>query len=526
MVGKRRTIHRFDGPGHGRYSDALVRSRALGPWTGICGGVLLAASAAAQVPPAEPPPLPADPVLEAAAAPSGQDLLEDAVQPAAGAPTLTLARAVAAALENNFALLQAVDTLASSRYRYTAALAQFYPKLTPSYQRSSVGPAVAVEAGQRLPWTGGSVTARMNLHSLDPTDSPFTRYSNFSFTLTQPLLRGFGPNASLYDLRNSRRDREGRERDLELERQGLAVEVARAFYQVIEQRTLLAVARQSLQRSQNLQRASEARLEVGLVSKLDVFRAQLQASQAEEAMVRAESALQDALERFRFLLGVDPSEPVEPAAVALSLELPPGPSAPLAVLVQRALAARLDLAEARDKVEDAQRGASLARQNLLPQLDLNLGVNKEGFGNSFSSAWSAGDQRVNLYFSASYPIERAGNLVNKALADIAVNGVRRTLRQRELEVETQVRAAVRELDQLRKSMELQKQGVDVAQQQLRLATLRYQRGLASNFDVVDAESSLVLARSALVGLLTRYQIARVELLRTTGDLDVARDFEQ
>lgn len=503
-----------------------MRSRALGPWTGICGGVLLTATAAAQVPPAEPPPLPADPVLEAAAERASQDVLEDAVQPAEGAPTLTLARAVAAALENNFTLLQAADTLASSRYRYSAALSQFYPKLTPSYQRSADDTRFLFDASQRLPWTGGSVSASASFRSLPAADAPLTRTSNLSFTLTQPLLRGFGPNASLYDLRNSRRDREGRERDLELERQRLAVEVARAFYQVIEQRTLMAVARQSLQRSQNLQRASEARLEVGLVSKLDVYRAQLQASQAQEAMVRAESALQDALERFRFLLGIDPSEPVEPAAVALSLELPPGPSAPLPVLVQRALAARLDLAEARDQVEDAQRGASLARQNLLPQLDLNLGVNKEGFGNSFSSAWSAGDQRVNLYFTASYPIERAGTLVNKALAEIAVNGVRRTLRQRQLEVETQVRAAVRELDQLRKSVELQKQGVDVAQQQLRLATLRYQRGLASNFDVVDAESSLVLARSALVGLLTRYQIARVELLRTTGELDVAREFEK
>jgi outer membrane protein TolC len=66
----------------------------------------------------------------------------------------------------------------------------------------------------------------------------------------------------------------------------------------------------------------------------------------------------------------------------------------------------------------------------------------------------------------------------------------------------------------------------VARQQLRLATLRYQRGLASNFDVVDAESSLVLARSTLASLISRHRIARVELLRTTGQLDVDREFQQ
>ena len=64
--------------------------------------------------------------------------------------------------------------------------------------------------------------------------------------------------------------------------------------------------------------------------------------------------------------------------------------------------------------------------------------------------------------------------------------------------------------------------MEVAAQQLRLSTLRYQRGLASNFDVVDAEGSLVLARSALVGLLTNYQVARADLLRATGMLDPAQ----
>ena len=64
---------------------------------------------------------------------------------------------------------------------------------------------------------------------------------------------------------------------------------------------------------------------------------------------------------------------------------------------------------------------------------------------------------------------------------------------------------MRELEQIQKSVELQRKAVEVADQQRRLAVLRYQRGLGSNFDVVDAESSLVTARSALVQLLTSYR---------------------
>jgi len=87
-----------------------------------------------------------------------------------------------------------------------------------------------------------------------------------------------------------------------------------------------------------------------------------------------------------------------------------------------------------------------------------------------------------------------------------------------------VRQALRELEQIQKSVELQRKAVEVADQQRRLAVLRYQRGLGSNFDVVDAESNLVTARSALVQLLTSYAVARLDLKRVTGTLDVDTEF--
>ena len=110
------------------------------------------------------------------------------------------------------------------------------------------------------------------------------------------------------------------------------------------------------------------------------------------------------------------------------------------------------------------------------------------------------------------------------MARIEVGSRERAVRQQELDVEQQVRQALRELDQIRQSVALQRQAVEVAAQQRRLAVLRYQRGLGSNFDVVDAESSLVTARSALVQLQTAYAVARLDLKRTTGTLDVETEF--
>lgn len=460
----------------------------------------------------EPPPSEDEPAAVA----------EEVVGPAPGAATVSLADAVDIALKKNFGLLTAADGVQSARITYSAARAQFYPQLVPSYSRASGSSSFGLEASQRLPWTGGSLSATALMTSVPGADLALTRSTGVQLLLRQPLLRGFGPNAAHYALRNSRRAQQAQERSFELSRQRLAVDVARSFYQIVQQRQLLTVSRQSLKRSQSLLKASEARLAVGLVSKLDVFRAELQASQAQDSMVRAQAALDTALEQFRVLLGLSPTEPLEPQAVELSDRLSDDVE-PMDAMLARARTRRLELQEGRDQIEDAQRTVSLARQNLLPQLDLNLGFTQGGLGTTLFNALGT-DRRVNVYFSASYPVERSSERASKAVAEIDVAARARGVRQQELQVEGEVRAAVRELDRIRKSVELQKKGVEVAEQQRRLATLRYQRGLASNFDVVDAEGSLVLARSALVGLLTSYRVARIELMRVTGDLDVDTEF--
>jgi outer membrane protein len=491
----------------------------------VCLGAVCGSAALAQERPPEPRATLEEPApLQGSEAARAEPIQEEPeLGPEPGAPTLALAEAVRLAVQQNFAILSAADALTSARIREDTSRAQFYPKLTPRILASSDDRGFFLDLSQRLPWSGGSLAASGGVRSIDGDGLPAAKSSDLRLLWSQPLLRGFGPNATYYDLTNSKRAKEAQERSFTLSRQRLAVQIASSFYSVVQQRQLLGVARQSYNRSEALLRASEARLEVGLVSKLDVFRAELQASQGQEAMVRTRAALETALEQFRNLLGLPPDHPVEPVAVTLP-ETIERDVEPTEVLVGRAIAARLDLQELRDQIGDARRTLSLARQNLLPQLDLNLELTRQGFGPSYSNAFTGGVNRLNFFLSSSYPLERSSDKANRSFAEMDLAARERNLRQREMEVASEVRSAVRELDRLMKSIDLQRKAVEVAQQQRRLATLRYQRGLASNFDVVDAEGSLVLARSTLVSLLTSYQVQRIDLLRVVGTLDVDKEF--
>ena len=208
------------------------------------------------------------------------------------------------ALEGNFALLTAAESVEASRLRYQAARAQFYPQITPRYVRGEEEHVLALDARQRLPWTGGSVTATSTLRSRPDDPVPATRTADLDLTLTQPLLRGAGPNATFFDLRNSRRQRVSQERALEL---GAPAGGGRRGARVLPGAAAAPAALGGAPEPR-AQRGPAAALRrrasrSGLVSKLDVFRAQLQAAQTSETMVRSEAALQDALEQFRALLG-------------------------------------------------------------------------------------------------------------------------------------------------------------------------------------------------------------------------------
>jgi outer membrane protein TolC len=129
-----------------------------------------------------------------------------------------------------------------------------------------------------------------------------------------------------------------------------------------------------------------------------------------------------------------------------------------------------------------------------------------------------------MFLSTSYPLDRSSENASFANSQIDLAAQRRQLRIVEYNIVNDVRAAARNVERIGKSIVLSERNTDFAEKQLRLATLRYQRGLASNFDIIDAENNLIQARSNYVSLVSDFHVAQIELKRVTGTLDVATEF--
>ena len=449
-----------------------------------------------------------------------------ASQPDPNAPeqVLSLEEAVRLALANNLNLLSTVDVVHGAQISEQVAESRFNFKVTPSYARgigeqSVVDQRFGLEVSKLLP-LGTTVSGTYR------SDSATNQLGNFNnsilgFGVTQPLLRGFGTKATEFELENSRRGLQGAERNLDLSRQRLVVDVVASYFNIVRQQGLVEVAEGSLVRNRELLRASEARLLVGLASKLDVFRAELQLSQAEEALILRHEALELAFDAFKFNLGLNPFERV-------SLEIVEPEYQPVDVdvdaLTELALRNRIEVREEHDRIDDALRGQAVSKQNLLPQLDLNMRYEQRGIGDSLGSSFNFQDSAFNVFLSTSYTLDRTSERASFALSQIDVDGRRRSLMLTEYNVANEVRAAARNVQRVGKSIVLQERNIDFAEKQMRLATLRYQRGLASNFDIIDAENNLIRARSNYVSLVTDYHVAQIQLKRVSGTLDIDKEF--
>jgi outer membrane protein TolC len=437
---------------------------------------------------------------------------------------LSLEEAVNIALSNNLNLQSTVDSVSSAQISTGLAASRFGFKLTPTFaggfgSETGQDRRYGFEASKLLPY-GASVSASARSDFVRNEFGNITG-SHLDFTVTQPLLRGFGKKTTEFDLTNAKRSLQSSERNLEITRQRLAVEVVASYYNIVRQQGLVEVAEKSAERSKELLRASEARLKVGLASKLDVFRAELQLSQAEESLITREEALELALDTFKFNLGLNPEnkvylEIVEPDYQPVVLDLE--------AQTKLALANRLEIREEKDRIQDTRRSLSVSRQNLLPQLDLNLRYQQTGLGNTFRESLDFDERGVGVFLSTSYPLDQSSERASVAQSQIDLAAKRRSVQLLEYNVAREVRAAVRNVERVGKSIVLQERNIDFAAKQLRLASLRYQRGLASNFDIIDAENNLIAARSNYVSLIADYNVALVELKRVTGTLDLQREF--
>src|SRR3954465_234691 len=315
----------------------------------------------------------------------------------------------------------------------------------------------------------------------------------------------------------ARAELEASEASRDAVRVALAAQVAKSYFALRSLDEQVDLTRRTVALREEALALQRKRLQGGVFSELEV-----RPLEAETAVVRAQLP---PLERDRereeaaltVLLGRSPKAVFE-SQVALKqvFEERPGPAVLPPGLPSELLLRRPDLVEAERQLAAATARVAVARSEMFPTITLTgfLGSESAALGNLFSGSPAATWQ---LAAGLVQPIFSGGRL--QARSEQAQARERQAL----LQYQQTIRAAFGEgrtplIVQKRalESFEAESAREAALAETLRLARLRYQNGVASQLDVIDAERGLLAARIARIEALRAQRAAIADLFRALG----------
>jgi outer membrane protein len=431
---------------------------------------------------------------------------------------LDLTTTVRFALDRNPAIRAARDSLTSARFGLDAAWVPFELSIQPS---GSVGTVTSLgqtagelEVGASLSqrfFTGTQVT--LNPSYAIATDGQ-SQSALFGTSISQPLLRGASRTSIRSGIDSAESALEGAGRQYRLTEMRVVLDAVAAHYAVLRAEQALRFEQASLRRVEGFVKATEVKEGIGLSDSIDLFRARLRLDQSQDSVQAAEKSVADALESLRTVLDLVPGYPIEPGGRIRRLSW----SIAEDEAVRVALSNRLEIDQADAAIRDARRGVLLAEDALLPQLDLVLSYNRLSSGGSFSDALGFDQESITFGLQTQGDFTPETQRLALEQSKLSLGATIRNAAQTRLGVENQVRSTMRRLQRAEERIENQRNRLKQSEGKLRLSRLKFERGLASNFDLLESETELLSAELGLVDAVVDQILSVYELRRTMGTL--------
>ncbi len=315
----------------------------------------------------------------------------------------------------------------------------------------------------------------------------------------------------------ARAELEASEASRDAVRLALAAQVAKSYFALRSLDEQVDLTRRTVSLREEALALQRKRLQGGVISEFE-----LRQLEAEAAVVRAQlPPLEREREReeaaLAVLLGRNPKEVFESKiALKQAFEERPGAAVLPSGIPSELLLRRPDIVEAERGLAAANARVAVARSEMFPTITLTgfLGSESAALGNLFSGSPAATWQ---LAAGLVQPIFSGGRL--QARSEQAQARERQALLQYQQTIRAafgEVRTALIVQKRALESFEAESAREAALAETLRLARLRYQNGVSSQLDVIDAERGLLAARIGRIEALRAHRAAIADLFRALG----------
>jgi outer membrane protein len=416
--------------------------------------------------------------------------------------TLTLEDAVSMGLANSRTLQASAARMAGAEARASEIHAGMLPslKLEGSYKRLSDVDPFRVQ----LPMLPQAI-------EISPTVLDNT---NLRLGLQQPLFTGFRllSNAQAAD-----RLAEASKADHAADRADLVLNTTAAYWTLYQTRETERFVADNVRRIEGYVRDIGNLLRAGMATRNDALKMDVQLSTARLSLIDARNDVQLAAMNLNTLLGRPVEAPLVPSSRPSAVQDSSWPSVDL--LADTALASRPDLRALASRVEASRANVRAAQAGWWPQLFLgaNLYYSRPNqrympTRDEFKGTWDVG-------------VMLTMDLWNWGQTARQSDQAEAVLRQNELVYEQMrdgvaldVHRAALQVQRARERVEVADLALGQAEENLRVSTDRFRRGLVTVSELRDAEVALLQATITQSGARVEAEISRTRLARALGNL--------
>ena len=418
---------------------------------------------------------------------SGTALAADTVE-------LSLEDSIQMAFENNRSIKQSLAQVDEARWNLSSA-------------RRSAGPT--------LTWQG----------TANRVGGKYYEHADYNNTYGNTLQAG-------YNLDTSGSLKHTRERasyalnaaDLTLEntKQSVKLQTTQAYYQLLECRNLVDVDQEAVDTLQEHLSNVNAQYRVGTVAKSDVLASEVQLANAQQSLVTAQNNYDIAMASLNNIIGL-PSDTI--LSVKDQLQYTAYPDLNLDKCTVYALDNRPDGIAADYQVEQSKEALAIAKAGHLPTVTAAVTrslTGRDEFKEDITGQWTAG-------LTASWNIFDNGQVT--ASVEQAKAGLRAAEESAAATKETiqlNVREQYLSLIAAEKNIQTTSKAVEQAEEDYKIAQVRYSAGVDTNLSVMDAQEKLTSARTNYYTALYNYNTSKAALDKAMGipvDIDVPRYVE-
>ena len=361
--------------------------------------------------------------------------------------------------------------------------------------------------------------------------------SGLTANLVQPLWRGFKIDATRAALRTNRLSQQNDEINLSATTATTQANVRNAYWDLVYAIQAVEAAQNSFDLANRLIRDNQSRVEIGTLAPIDVVSAQAEAASRRNTLVQTQATVRTSELALKRLIVSGTDDPLWTSSLN-PVDRPSTTPEPinLEAAVARALSQRTDLQQSKNNLKISDINLQNQIDATKPQLNLTANYGLNGLGGPFLQRTGAVDPLTggpvstvipSGYFDAlrnisgfdaptwtagltfAYPLGKSAQEATVARSKLSLQQTEVNLKALELQIATDVTNAALTVQSALESVQATIAARELAQKRLEAAQSKADVGMATNYEVVQAQRDFADARNNELRAVLNYRKALV-----------------